>query len=431
MSITSVTAGEDRPGSLSLGFEEHPRQRISVKGKSSTDFNCLAEKRAIVNNLRRYILRLAIAAIITGGGITAFVWSATLAEDRPVRVDTDGTLHTPALTTIPPSGFWSSEFKEAYLKNVTTMLEEMRGQRFKVPEATASKSEWDKFDAEEDRYLAPYLVRAKEHYPIDVVDTKMAGVHVGRITPKNGVAPENEHRVLINLHGGGFVSGRGLATGQIESIPVASIGRIEVVTVDYRQAPYYKFPAGTEDVEAVYRELLKHYKPEAIGIFGTSAGGVLAAQALAAFEAKGLPRPGAVGLFWAGPGPFWSPLFTKQGDSMMWIRAFYPQKLPQASLKVPVDYMEGADATDPVANPSSSDTALARFPPTLFITGTRAFDMSPAIVAHARLLKLGVESSLYIMEGAGHAADFFSQGTSEQRDVDTYKASWFNQHLAR
>jgi len=64
-------------------------------------------------------------------------------------------------------------------------------------------------------------------------------------------------------------------------------------------------PAASEDVEAVYRELLKEYQPEHIGIFGCSAGGGLTAQAVAWFQSKALSRPRAVGIFAAAPMPPW------------------------------------------------------------------------------------------------------------------------------
>lgn len=67
-------------------------------------------------------------------------------------------------------------------------------------------------------------------------------------------------------------------------------------------------------------------------------------------------------------------------------------------------YMEGVDHNDPRAYPGSSDTVLAKFRPTLLLVGTREFALSPAIVAHARFLRLGVDASLYIMEGVPHAA---------------------------
>jgi len=62
----------------------------------------------------------------------------------------------------------------------------------------------------------------------------------------------------------------------------------------YRQAPEFAFPAATEDIAAVYRELLKTYRPEDIGIFGCSAGGSLTAQSMAWFLKENLPLPGAI-----------------------------------------------------------------------------------------------------------------------------------------
>jgi monoterpene epsilon-lactone hydrolase len=69
-----------------------------------------------------------------------------------------------------------------------------------------------------------------------------------------------------------------------------------------------------------------------------------------------------------------------------------------------MDYFQAAKMDDFRAVPTESDEALAKFPPTLWITGTRSFDMSPVIVCHARFLKLGVDSYLYVMEGGPHGA---------------------------
>jgi len=81
-----------------------------------------------------------------------------------------------------------------------------------APSVKAPKAERDRFDAATDRLIfGPSANWAEEHYPVNVVETKMAGVPVGIITRKNGIDPRNQHRVLINLHGGGFTMGSGLA----------------------------------------------------------------------------------------------------------------------------------------------------------------------------------------------------------------------------
>jgi epsilon-lactone hydrolase len=96
---------------------------------------------------------------------------------------------------------------------------------------------------------------------------------------------------LINLHEGGFVFG-GRWGGQIESIPIAAVGKFKVMSVDYRMAPEHRFPAASGDVAAVYRELLNTYQPKNIGIYGCSACGLLTAQAVAWLQKEGLPPPG-------------------------------------------------------------------------------------------------------------------------------------------
>ena len=87
----------------------------------------------------------------------------------------------------------------------------------------------------------------------------IAGVGVDVVLPAQGVAPANRHRVLLNLHGGAFLWGAH-SGALVESIPIASLGRIEVLGVDYRQGPEYAYPAASVDVEKVYRELLKTHQ---------------------------------------------------------------------------------------------------------------------------------------------------------------------------
>jgi acetyl esterase/lipase len=57
---------------------------------------------------------------------------------------------------------------------------------------------------------------------------------------------------------------------------------------------------------------------------------------------------------------------------------------------------------DPMISPAMYPAILAKFPPTLVITGTRATDMSPAVVTHSRLIDAGVPGDLIVGEGMGH-----------------------------
>jgi epsilon-lactone hydrolase len=82
---------------------------------------------------------------------------------------------------------------------------------------------------------------------------RIGGVHTEVFTPAGGISPSNAMRVLINLHGGGF-GANARTKSHLESVPIASIGRIKVISIDYRQAPEFALPSASEDVAAVYRE---------------------------------------------------------------------------------------------------------------------------------------------------------------------------------
>jgi epsilon-lactone hydrolase len=350
--------------------------------------------------------------------------------ESPMKFDAAGTLYTDELT-LPPSDYWSEPFKACYAKFLAAGVV---SPDLKIPARNACKAEWDRFDEESNRPAEELLATVRKLYPAEVEEATLAGVRVGILTPQAGIAPENAHRVLINVHGGGFVFGRGLTGGQLESMPVAALGRIKVITLDYRQAPFHAYPAASDDVEAVYRELLKTYDAGCIGIYGCSSGGDLTGQSLVRFQKSGLPRPGAAGILSFAPGVAPWP-FGKKGDSRVWLWGNEMKSQPSPADKAFMEpchwYMQNADPRDPQAFPATSDDVLSKFPPTLLLAGTREYWFSPAIAAHVRLLALGVDASLYVMEGAWHGAHVFAVDTPEAQNAQAYIAHWFNQRLAR
>lgn len=264
----------------------------------------------------------------------------------------------------------------------------------------------------------PRIEEARRLYPVREGVLEIEGVYTEWFEPADGVSPENASKVLINLHGGGFTVGA-RTEGRLESIPVAHLSGLRVVSVDYRQGPEHRFPAASEDVAIVYRQLLKRHAPEQIGIFGCSAGGMLTAQAVAWFDAHDLPRPGAVGILCAGASEF------GKGDSAVITEAF-GENLGGGELA----YFEGADWNDPLVSPAVDRGLLSRFPPTLVITSTRDLALSQAIVTHQRLVDAGAESELHVYEGLGHYF-FMDTGLPESRAVFAVMARFFDRHLAR
>lgn len=268
-------------------------------------------------------------------------------------------------------------------------------------------------------FYGPKIEEARRLYPVSESVLEIDGVYTEVFEPASGIPPDNAGRVLVNLHGGAFSMGA-RTEGRLESIPVAAVAGMRVVSVDYRQGPEHRFPAASEDVATVYRSLLKDYAPDRIGIFGCSAGGMLTAQSVAWFDAHDLPQPGAVGIFCAGAGEFGI------GDARVITAAFGERLGGEEELA----YFEGASWSDPLVAPLDHPDLLRRFPPTLVITSTRDGALSSAIVTHQRLVGVGVESDLHVYEGLMH---YFFADTSlpESRHLFDVVASFFDEHLAR
>jgi epsilon-lactone hydrolase len=357
---------------------------------------------------------VACAFVCCALGATAFAQDGT-ARPAAITILPDGSVRVPE-HTVPLSSLLSPEGK-AY------MAEHLRNMQ--KPELLVQ-------DSGIPPLLAGYLERQRELFAVEKRDVTIAGVHVFDYTPKEGISERNRKRVLIDLHGGGF-SGCWPGCAELESIPMAAIGRIRVVSLDYRQGPKYKFPAASEDVAAVYRELLKTYRAENVGIYGCSAGGMLTGMAVAWFQTHALPAPGAIGvlcagLTLAGNGFGGDSAYTTAaiGES----RAPPPPPSGPPPTSSPLGYLAGVSMNDPLAAPASSPEVLAKFPPTLIVTGTRGFEMSSAVYTHSLLVKQGVETDLHVWEGMFHGF-FYNVDVPESRDCYDVIVKFFDRHLGR
>jgi len=357
----------------------------------------------------RIAFALSLTALLYGHAL-----AQTGAEHRTgVMIDDNGAVHVPA-HTVPLSPFLSPEgqaYLEEHLRNVLR------------PELLVQ-------DSGTPPLIAGYLDRQRELFPVERRDVTIGGVHAYEYLPEDGVADGNRDRVLIDLHGGGF-SGCWPGCAELESIPVAAIGRIRVLSLDYRQAPEHRFPAASEDVAAAYRELLKSYPAQNIGIYGCSAGGMLAGMAVAWFQAHSLPTPGAIGVLCAG--------MTLEsngfgGDSAYTSAAIGESRSPPQPVsgaapdRSPLDYFAGVRLDDPLAAPASSPEVLAKFPPTLIVTGTRGFELSSAVYTHTELVKAGVEADLHVWEGMFHGF-FYNVDVPESLDCYNVIVNFFDKHL--
>jgi acetyl esterase/lipase len=304
----------------------------------------------------------------------------TTAAEAPSRdtsyIDEKGTAHITRVVPIPED--LSPEAKASLARREPDQA---------PPESLADRRKHT------DAYTAHAKVEWTKICPNTLTDQTIAGVPTHIVVPE-GMPEENKDKVLLNLHGGGFNSDSGSYT---ESIPIASYAKMKVVAVLYRLAPEYPFPAAVDDSIAVYKELLKSYKPSHIVIYGTSAGAILTGEVAVKIKQLGLPMPAALGIF-SGMGDF-----GRMGDSM----AMYGLRGLSGHLDPPQPgphdpyYTGETDVKDPVLSPIYAD--LHGLPPTLFITSGRDLLLSGTVNLHRAFLHAGVDAQLVVFDALPHA----------------------------
>jgi monoterpene epsilon-lactone hydrolase len=344
----------------------------------------------------------------TGGLLVTFLAASLAAQSAPpaqkdsATFDPDGTAH---ITRVVPMPTTISTEAQTWLESLTRNSPGPET----LTERRARTDEWRAKDSAEARRL----------FPVNVEELNIAGVRTDTITPLS-MPESNRNRVLINLHGGGFNSDSG---SLIEGVPIANLAKIKVVSVYYRLAPENPFPAPVDDVVAVYRELLKTYKPRNIGIFGTSAGAILTAEVTVRFKQLGLPLPGALGIFSALAD------FSQVGDArqLFTLNGFPGHLQPTDPQHLPdIEYVGKTDRKDPVLSPLYAD--LHGMPPSLLVTSTRDLLLSDTAIFHRALLRAGNGSQLVVFEALPHAFWYHFQ-LPETREALELMAKFLNERV--
>lgn len=269
-----------------------------------------------------------------------------------------------------------------------------------------------------DKFRIGRAAEARKLFPVDVKPQTIGGVRCDVITPLPAAGSRRD-QVLINVHGGGFVTDSG---SLVEGIPIAHLARTTVVSVYYRLAPEHPYPAAVDDTVAVYRELLKTHKPKNMGLFGTSAGAILTAEVASALKQRSLPLPAALGVF-SGFGDF-----SKHGDtqSLFTIWGFRGYLKPPTKGSLGKDYVGSTNPRDPILSPIYAD--LRGMPPTLFVTATRDLLLSGTSILHRAYLRAGNHAELVVFEALPHAF-WYDYHLPESREALHLMAGFFNRHV--
>ncbi|MFI1484021.1 alpha/beta hydrolase [Streptomyces sp. NPDC020747] len=253
------------------------------------------------------------------------------------------------------------------------------------------------------------------NYGVDLTVGRVGDVPVHQATPHGW--DESDKRVVLMLHGGGWIQGGGEMAAVMTVLEAGTLG-LPVRGVDYRMAPDHPYPAPLDDCLAVYRALLKETDPRLIAITGTSAGANLAAATVLRARDEGLPVPGAMSL--------WSPSvdLTRDGDTWHTLDGLDP--IIGRHMGTLMDYYaRGQDPRDPYLSPVFGD--LSGFPPTLLGSGTRDGLLSDTVRFHRALRRAGVDAQLHVHEAMTHSA--FFGGAPEEAEVGAEVRAFVHEHL--
>jgi acetyl esterase/lipase len=268
------------------------------------------------------------------------------------------------------------------------------------------------------------LPALREQLHVKVEPQLIDGVKTFTVTPAE-IPAQNRNRLLINVHGGCYVSGPG-ESGTVEAILMAGLGGFKVIAVDYRMPPDAPpYPAALDDAMTVWKAAVKTGDPKNMAIFGTSAGGALTLSMVLRAKQEGLPLPGAI-----ASGTPMSDL-TGRGDSFV-ANAMLDNVLVAYGVscdKRAALYAAGHDLKDPLLSPVYGD--MHGFPPAILTTGTRDLLLSNTVRVHRKLREAGVEAVLQVFEGQSHAQYLRDVSAPETKEAFGEIALFVDKHLGK
>jgi epsilon-lactone hydrolase len=219
----------------------------------------------------------------------------------------------------------------------------------------------------------------------------------------------DRNRVMLFLHGGGFVLGNINSHRKMVS-RLAEAAGCRALMIEYGLAPENLFPTAVEDSVGAYRWLLSEgYEPANIALAGDSAGGSITVAVLVSLRDAGDPLPAAAVLI--SP---WLDLEVsgESARSNAWkdplLRAFDLKRWGRM-------YLGGADPRTPLASPIYAD--LRDLPPMLIQVGTREVLLDDARRLAEKAKRDGCSVELEVWEDMWHDWHTFAPMVPESREA--------------
>jgi acetyl esterase/lipase len=259
-------------------------------------------------------------------------------------------------------------------------------------------SKWLEADSIGDSRSTMEKLSLKLKLPSDVSQTPMNITDIfGEWITVSGIS---EDRVILYLHGGGYLVGS-VNTHRNLIARLCRTAGMRALAINYRLAPEHPFPAALEDATSAYRWLLTEGTyPENIIIAGDSAGGGLTLATLVSLRDSGDPLPaGAVCL---SP---WTDL-AGTGDSIKTNVKADPFLTPDVDNTTARFYASKYDLKHPLISPLYAD--LHSLPPLLIQVGSDEILLDDSIRLASRAQEAGVTVTLEVWEGMIHVFQAFA-----------------------
>ena len=224
---------------------------------------------------------------------------------------------------------------------------------------------------------------------------KVAGLEAEWIVPEQALSG----KVLLYIHGGGFISGSVL-THRMHVAKFALGSGLKSLVFNYRLAPEHPFPAALEDCLKAYHWLLDQgYAPGDIVVGGESAGGTLTLSLLLALKQEGTGLPaGAFSI---------SPVTDLSCRADSFVRNAKKDIAPQGSWDLWTGYyISDNDPTLPLLSPQMGN--YEGMPPLHICVGTHEIHYDDCVNVARQAQEQGATVTLRTWPRMVHAFPIFS-----------------------
>lgn len=229
---------------------------------------------------------------------------------------------------------------------------------------------------------------------VDYAEVDAGGVPAMWATPKGSATD----RVLLCLHGGGFIGGSMYTHRKMFAHLAKAVGARALI-VDYRLTPEHQHPAQVNDAMAAYSWLLDQgFSAQHIAVTGDSAGGGLSVLTMLNARDRGLPVAAAVMPL--------SPWFDIENGgetrttNLMTDTIFGGETPMNLAFLSQILLGERGDPTDPAINALYAD--LTGLPPVYIQASNTEMILDDGLRLAALAEKAGVEVEVEIFEGQEH-----------------------------